>query len=499
VSARILLAAALWLAAGATAPGRAGEIITGFTPGAGPGREVLAHVEVKGLVAEFLDPGETGLGKALGYLLWREVLTAISDQGGAGVILARTPGQTPLTTLLEKDYHRAAVEIARAQQARMVLWGTVLEAGDRVYVSPYLTLLPEVVGADLQLSLTAGHGGAPLPGFTAEIPRARYGFEAVATTRERLFRRTLVARKGLTVTDAPSPGARVLARVTAGQTLQADGMRGAWFRVALPGSTSGWAENSLVDVPPAEVSANRTSVQVRASPGDGAVLFSTRLRGTYPVLDQRYVPGRGNWYRLDLGGRTGWVAGWLVTPRFSLPAVHFMAGLYRYQRRNFGEAAKAFEAFLREVGEAESSANRSSAQQLLGASLLNERGQGSEEALRAMNRAVELTPYDPAAYNLRALTRLGAWGGFQDTVADVSRALELDRANTRSLTLLSALQRVAEPESGELRALREIARPSPADAAAVRDLKARYQLPRVQLVTPLRPLEPRPDLRLRQP
>jgi hypothetical protein len=68
----------------------AGDIVVGsFAPGKAPGVERLAHVEVKGLVAEFFDPGDTGLGKSVAYLLWREILTAISDQAGAGVILVQ--------------------------------------------------------------------------------------------------------------------------------------------------------------------------------------------------------------------------------------------------------------------------------------------------------------------------------------------------------------------------------------------------------------------------
>lgn len=463
---------------------RAGDIVTSFVPGQGPGREVLAHVEVKGLAAEFLDPEGTRLGKALGYLLWREVLTAISDQAGAGVILARPPGTVALTDLLLRDYHRAAVEIARSQHARMALWGLVQEAGGQVYVTSYLTLLPEAIGADLQLSLTLGRGEGPLPGFTAELPRSRYNFETVVTSRERLFRRPVVTRSAAPVIAEPAPGARVVGRAAAGQVLPADGMEGAWFRVRLPDGAVGWVENGQVDVPPAEVRVDRDAVNVRAAPATGAVVETRRLRGTYRVLDLRYVAGSGSWYRLDLGGRSGWVAAWLVEPRFSLPAVSFMAGLYRYQRRNFPEAAKAFEGFLRQAGERESAANLSAAHQFVGASLLNQQGQGNRAALEAMDRAAALTPYDPAVFNLRALTRLGVGAGLGGTVEDVSRALELDRTNVRSRTLLTALDRLADPATAELRPLQDAVRVSPADTRAVRDLTIRHKLPTVRTEAP---------------
>ena len=100
----------------------AGEQVVGnFQPGLPQQAEVLAHVPVKGLVAEFINREGTGLGKSLGYLLWREVLTAVQDQRGAGVIYAHTPSETQLTDLLRSDYHRAAVEIAKAQNTRMAV------------------------------------------------------------------------------------------------------------------------------------------------------------------------------------------------------------------------------------------------------------------------------------------------------------------------------------------------------------------------------------------
>ena len=77
----------------AVSQARAGEeIMAEFTDSAPRGGqrtpEVLAHVPLKAVIAEFLDPMDTGLGKSLGYLIWRETLTAISDQAGAGVIMA---------------------------------------------------------------------------------------------------------------------------------------------------------------------------------------------------------------------------------------------------------------------------------------------------------------------------------------------------------------------------------------------------------------------------
>ena len=144
-----LLALATLLLAPAVAFG--GDIV-GFQPGR-PAAPVLPHTKLRAVVAEFLDPGNTGLGKSLAWLLWREILTAIADQAGAGVILARAPGGTRLVDLLQERYHESALEAAKGQAARMALWGVVEEEGGRLFVGTYLSILPDARNAELMLRL----------------------------------------------------------------------------------------------------------------------------------------------------------------------------------------------------------------------------------------------------------------------------------------------------------------------------------------------------------
>ena len=180
--------------AGLSVSAQAGEIIR-FEAGPQARTDVvLANVPVKALVTEFLDPGDSGAGKSVGYLVWREILTAISDQAGAGVILARAPGDQRLTDLLEQAYHDAAVRIAREQSASMVVWGAVNATSDSITVSTYLSLLPEAAGLALKLRLS---GIPPLPpGLEAEIARTNFNFPPVtwparisASSKKRFRRR----------------------------------------------------------------------------------------------------------------------------------------------------------------------------------------------------------------------------------------------------------------------------------------------------------------------
>lgn len=453
-----------------------GGIVVGFVPGGKSPGEVLTGVPVKGLIAEFLDPGKTGLGRSLAFLLWREMLTSISDQTGAGVIIARTPDTMPLTDMLKKDYHRAAVDIARGQNVRMVMWGSVVESDGKVYLNSYLTLLPEIIGDDLRLNLMDKEGGfrEELRNLSAGIPRSRYNFVPVETTRIRLFERPLITFRETTVRERPDRTARELVRIGPGKVLNAVDMDGAWFKVRLEDGRNGWveiSENSTVNVPPREVEGHKREVSISEDAEGKRPGGKVNLDGVYRVLDMRYVTKKGNRYRLDIGGRSAWVDAYLVTQRFSLPMVNFMAGLYRYQSKNMGEAQKAFSAFLSESGDLENNVNRAAGLQLQGGSMLLETPSRKQDALAALDQAVDLTPYDPAAYNWRAIARLGVHERVSPTLEDLGKALELDPRNVDSQSILAALGEWAVGANPEYLSLRESFRLEPLDAEKIRALK----------------------------
>ena len=433
--ARILL---LLLGLASLLQAMAGErIVTGFQPGLPQGREVLQQVPVKVLVAEFIDPQSTGLGKSLGYMLWREALTAIQDQRGAGVIYAHTGADRPLADLLRRDYHLAALEIARAQNSRVVLWGAVAEQGGQVYVDSYLTTLPELVGDSL--SLTVRLNGRTLPDLSSEVGRSRYGFAQRRYDRKELFRRAVVIRGGTRLRRSPSRSAPVVTRTPATTALQALDMQGSWFRVRRDDGSSAWVEIGGVDLPPRRVRIDRDRINVRSGPGRTRILRTLDLHGEFPVLDSRYLPGDGVWYRLRFPWGSGWVAAFLTEPRFTLPAIQFLAGLQRYQLENYEQASLAFRRFIDEAGSTESNVNLAAAHALLGASRLMQDAE-SRDGRRQIDRAVELTPYDPMVYDLRLLSDLARPGVVgAGAVDDLDRSLRLDPRNSRTLALLRAV------------------------------------------------------------
>jgi hypothetical protein len=286
---------------GWTASAFAGEAVTAFQPGKLP-PEALPHLTVKAVVAEFLDPDRTGLGKEVSIVVFREILTALSDQAGAGVILAHPPGETRLVDLLRQNYHEAAMLIAKSQNARMAIWGAVSELDGRFAIDTYLSLIGEVVREDLALRLRWSEApGRKLndTGLSARITRTRFNFPRVWVTREQLFERPLRVQAETAVRDQPDEkSGKVLARVRVNDTLQATGMRGEWFQVNAPGGATGYVRAWSVYVPPRQIEA-RTAEPILSTPAAGSNPISTAAVGAkYAVQGSRYVDKSGLWYQV---------------------------------------------------------------------------------------------------------------------------------------------------------------------------------------------------------
>lgn len=434
-----------------------GEVMAEFKDERSRTPEVLAHVPLKAVVAEFLDPLDTGLGKSLGYLLWRETLTAISDQAGAGVIVAEAPPEERLVDMLRRDYHRAALRIAKNQRARMALWGAVEADAGEVFVNTYLSVLTEETRGDLRFALDKKFLGNPAlrerlerrgskrATLEAPISRTRFNFAMQTRTTRELFQRPIITRRPVAIRAGSSGNTPVLRRTASGERLQAVDMEGGWFKIQLDDGDTGYVSagiNSALQLPPRQVEADRKNIRLRAGPGtDNRVLRKTDLKGSYPVLDMRYRQGKGLWYQIDIDGRPGWVAGFLVKPRFSVPAVHFLAGLYRYYAGRHADAASEFRRFIDHSGESANNVNLATAYQLLGASLLldNQTDRGYE----AFGRAVRLTPYDPDAYLLRAVAGFGSHQA-PAGLKDLDSALELDKRYQPARSLAQAVQAIAD-------------------------------------------------------
>lgn len=429
----------------------AGGAVTTFQPGKLP-PEALPHLQVKAVVAEFLDPDKTELGKEIGYLIWREILTAISDQKGAGV--THPPGNQRLVDMIQQNYHQAALQIAESQKARMAVWGSVSELDGRLALDSYLSLVGEVVREELALRLNWAASPNAKPNDTqmsARITRTRFNFPRVWRTREQLFVRPLLVQVHTTIRQEPSKDGKVLARARVNESLQSEGMKGEWFRVRTRGGATGYVNAWDVYVPPRHVSALGKEA-VRAQPASNAKpIATTGPAASYPVKGSTYIENVGLWYQIETPSGTGWVRAFQMRTQFSLPVVHFATGLYRYQLGRFNDAAREFEQFTRIDGVQEDPASLSTAYQLLGASQLMgvSKSRKSLENFdlhdRALTQAISVTPYDPGAYALRAVATLATKQSVSAALPDVQKALQYDPSNRDARITLDRLRAFSVP------------------------------------------------------
>ena len=453
-------------------PAVAADIAACFVPGEGGGcaQPVLQHVEFKSVVAEFVWPAGGGLGHALSRYLWREVLESIQDLRGAGVILAhdrerdmrrQLEGRDP-RSFLETDYHDAALQIARVLDVQMALWGMALADGEGgVYVQTYLTLLPgeEESWTRLRLNNRALERGE----MSVDIARGRLAFAPWQAARTDLFARRFATRcalrsgcpDGVPLRSGPSNDDPVVLHVPEHSSLAVEDMVEQWMRVRLSEEDTAWINIYHVHVTPPSVHASgRNRVNLRPVPNSDETYGTFELAGSYTVRDVALDQQHRRWFLIDVGAQEGWVAGWLFQPDFVFPIVHFVEGLYRYARLDFAGAQRALERFTERGAETESNVTLATAYRFLAAARLAASDPGgaeaAEHALRDLDAAAALTPFDPDLRLLRALVSFGAAGRFGDGVDELAEALALDDRNPSTRGLLHDVTHAAREPGGPI-------------------------------------------------
>lgn len=464
---------------------QAGEAVTAFEPNKPPPAQVLANVPVKAVVAQFLDPDKSHLGKEIGYLIWREILTSVSDQRGAGVIMAHAPGEELLGDAQKARYHDAAIEIARSQEARMVLWGVVAEEADSVVLDSYVSLVGDVAREELTLRLNSSDrpGGKPNDtGFSAGLSRTRFNFPRIRITRQALFDRPLQVQTETPVYSEAGAG-NVLMRAAVNSSLHADGMQGAWFRLLLPDGGHGWVDSKNVYVPPKQIDPIADEVLFEtpeAAYGNGR---KASAGANYPVSASKYFSKSGLWYRLSSDAGDGWVQAYRVRPHYSLPAVHFAAGLYRYQLGRYDLAAREFDQFTKLPASNDDPASLATGYELLSMSRLMEisrtrkavSGTPMVNVIGPLQKAESTTPYDPGVYTLSAVAQIALTNSVEPALTELARALALDSDDPGARDVLARLLGVSTRRGRPLQEGMAL-RMTTGDQGHVEDLAARYKV-----------------------
>ncbi|OPX90158.1 N-acetylmuramoyl-L-alanine amidase [Pelotomaculum sp. PtaB.Bin117] len=139
----------------------------------------------------------------------------------------------------------------------------------------------------------------------------------------------VVNGNAVNIRSGPGTGNGVVTQVNQGDILSVLEQSGDWYRVKLPGGSTGWVAGWLVSIKSAATTPEPSrsaetsgsgktavvtgnAVNIRNGPGTGnGVIAQVNQGNTLSVLEQS-----SDWYRVKLSdGSTGWVAGWLVSLR----------------------------------------------------------------------------------------------------------------------------------------------------------------------------------------
>ena len=457
-----IIVAVLWVLAlhAVTPTSKGGDVAACFhTQDMGEcNREALQHVDFKSVVLQFVDPGETELGEGLARLFWREILESISDLKGAGVIMAydrndqirdALEGQD-VQTFLQRDYHNAALKIAEFQKTQMAVWGAVLKDGDGIYLQNYLTLREPEDNAWMEMSV--GFPG----GQSVSVPfiRRQFNLPAVSGTRNELLGRHFFTRcrldggcaQGIALRSEPSNASDIVTHVAEGSAVKVIDMTRQWLRVESKTSQDLWINIYHLEMYPKDLTFNNvTSVNLRKGP-EQARLASVNLNGNYAVLNAARA-GRWDtpWYQIEVMGQRGWVRRDVATSRsYTFPAVHLIAGFYRYNAGQYKLAGREFSDYLTVVPE-EDNVTRSGVLKLMAASELagsSARDRSVNVASDYLDQAEQYTPYDASVYSLRALLNMASAQRFAAALEDLQRAYLLNARDPAFVAIAVFLRRL---------------------------------------------------------
>lgn len=402
-----------------------------------------------GIVASFVDFADSELGDSLGYLLSGELLAT----------LAKTPKEYSVEVVslatairpkyaLNKNYHVSATAMAIDYKAPLTFWGAVRKQGNGISLTAFLTMRQELRDSDLLIGVELT--GDQRSSFQAGLTRTRYEFAGQSAPVDKLFHRRLVARSKASLLDQPRPNGTDLGIVEAGQALVGLSMHGSWYQVKTADGHEGYIDIDKLKVLPRTVAVEAARLTGRSGPGQQfAPRAIANTHSEFDVLDVTFDERGEGWYQVSADDGSAWIDAEHAHPRFSLSALHFLAGVY-YMRApkglytcQFKKAASQFSQFIDASASKEKNFNLASAHQLYAANvLLSEEscGRDREKALVAYTAAVALTPYDATAYNLRAVANLGAPPVAPDVVADLKNALQLDVQDSATRTNIVNLQ-----------------------------------------------------------
>ena len=398
---------------------------------------------------QFFDPSNSSFSEPLTYLWYRQIYESISDVPRAGVLrMINDEDVCPTAkTLISTDVgnHDLAAMVAQSVQAQFAIWGVLVGFDkDRLTIAASLTVPDQ--SRDLSERGNANHKspewndwllmpqgmrdvGASLA--VPKIPAGRINFAPFTVTLSDLYgssaavrcaRENGCPRGSIKLYDTPSAQAKGV-DISVGDLVDIDlqgGRRlpiGKFIPVRIRHTNErGWVYAYYLSFLPSDVYVGSDghvlgyiTPDIRAGngsqipPGSFLLVLRSVLHG--PVHEAR------RWFlTLTPGGKRLWVESSPdVSTVWPVNFVNFSAGLYRYALGKYRSAYDEFNVFVRRANEREENVATSLAYQFMAACLLTGKdGRARErfdQAIKLLDRAVALTPFDGRVKLLRAYVR----------------------------------------------------------------------------------------------
>lgn len=422
-----------------------------------------------GLVVGFADADSGAFGDSLAYLYRAELATALgSVPENYDFALHASDSARDTPHPLMGEYHIAAANLATQYDAPLTFWGVIRKNQSNIAISSYISLRPDLREEDF--SIRVDGDGHPTAFIQAGVTRRRFGFESVAQPSDHLFKRQVVTNTKTTLSAQPHEGAEAVALLEPNTALDGLMLQGPWYQVRTAGGRDGFVHIERLKIVPASVFARRADLLGRD--GAGIQFPSHKLTlstGSIPVSEARLGERGIMWYRVRSEYGSAWLDDTQVAPQFSLPALHFLAGLYYLRAPKDVHpcparlAAEQFAQFIYVARDSEKNTNLAAAHQFVAISEMHSDqscGRNAAVALAALTAAVNLTPFDAAAYHMRAVAGLAARQPNEPVVADLHAALDLDVQDPgiRSTVTALATAPVASTQSGSTELTAEVER-----------------------------------------
>jgi chemotaxis protein MotB len=415
--------------------------------------ETLPGRRLKAVILRFVDPQDTDTGLAVSRLLWREVIFAIIDIKGAGVIHSSEfaepfqdrYGKSP-TSYLDEQLHTAAVEIARLQKANMSMWGATIADNDVLTIYSFLSVIPEAwkdsFGLSLSMMETFGRNRVSRLSLVAPLSKTDLNFDPQIVTRRKLFAGSYRLRcalsdgcpRGISAYAAPQDSAPIARYFQEGDVVAVGDIVGKWMVVDAGDGKHVYVNIYHADIAPPAIFV-RSPVMLQRSPSSPERIDTVSSGAAYKVEALEWTGrerARQRWFKIRTSTKEGWVSGDSVEPLYRFPATHFLAGLFRYGARQFEQAEHEFHHFLETLTPRSDNVLRSTTLQLISACWAQvKRYESSEASASAIA--------DPAIYNMKALVQLSMTGKLSAALPDLKHSVHLDENNVSTRQLITQL------------------------------------------------------------